>query len=110
MALLSSFGYGRRGGNGISGGSSISTESWTDFHKKHRSRPTYVGSSANKRKATLSKGKRSSSMGGGGGTGSSAIYGGTGVPSSSGGYNNRRGSMSNTGSNGGNNTRRNSMY
>ena len=106
MALLSSFGYGRRNGSG-GGGSSISTESWTDFHKKHRSRPTYVGSSANKRKATLSKGKRSSSMGGV--AGSSAIYGGTGVPSSSGGYN-RRGSMSNTGSNGVNNTRRNSMY
>ena len=109
MALLSSFGYGRRNGSGGGGGSSISTESWTDFHKKHRSRPTYVGSSANKRKATLSKGKRSSSMGGAGVAGSSAIYGGTGVPSSSGGGYNRRGSMSNTG-NGGNGTRRNSMY
>ena len=85
MALLSSFGSNSRGGGGGGGlRSKVSSESWADFHKKHRSRPTYVGSSANKRRADLSSGMgmgRRASMGGSGSsseTAGSRIFGGEG--------------------------------
>ena len=90
MALLSSFGSSSRGGGGGLR-SKVSSESWADFHKKHRSRPTYVGSSANKRRADLSSGMgmgRRASMGGSGSgssseTAGSRIFGGEGGGSSS---------------------------
>ena len=79
------------------GNDTIATESWTDFHKKHRSRLTYVGSNANKRRATFNRtSNRRSSVGGpAAGAGGSAIYGGAGGTSSSiASPGNRRGSLS----------------
>ena len=118
MALLSSFGSNKSNGGGGGGNGlrsmKVSSESWADFHKKHRSRPTYVGSSANKRRANLSSGTmgRRASMGSSGGSNSSSgtagsrIYGGSEGGSSSSSTNfDRRGSLSN-----GSQRRRSSMY
>ena len=101
MALLSSFGSNSSGG--LRSKKKKNSESWADFHKKHRSRPTYVGSSANKRRADLSSGMgRRASMGSGsGGTAGSRIFGSDGSSSNF----DRRGSLSN-----GSQRRRSSMY